>query len=115
MGGESNAAWVDLCGLEELTPGQGRYLEHAGRALALFRLPGEPARVVLMDDRCPHAGGSLSGGRLDEAISPGATCVICPWHGWPFQVDGGACPDNPAWRVATHDVRVVEGRVQGRL
>jgi len=63
----------------------------------------------VMDDACPHAGGSLSAGSLDDG------CVICPWHGWAFSVDSVECPDNAAYRVRVYDVRIEHGRVLARL
>ena len=68
----------------------------------------------VMDDACPHAGGSLSGGLVDGQMFE-APCVICPWHGWPFDVQSGECPDNPSYRVNTYASRVLAGRVEARL
>jgi len=39
-----------------------------------------------MDDRCPHAGYSLSAGDLD------GTLILCPGHSWDFDVCTGLGP-----------------------
>lgn len=79
--------------------------------LGVFRLESGELRVI--DDTCPHAGGSLSSGRVLEV--EGAQCVICPWHAWPFDLESGQCPDNPSVRVRTYPTREADGRVQARL
>ena len=109
-------AWTDLCSAAEVPAEGGRYVTHGNRALAVFRVPGgiggESFRV--MDDACPHAGGSLSAGTLEQQMYDGV-CVVCPWHGWAFDVHDGTCPDNEAIRVRVSEARVVDGRVQARL
>ena len=35
---------------------------------------------------CPHQGGPVAEGRVDT----GDRRVVCPWHGWEFDLDGGA-------------------------
>lgn len=48
--------------------------------LALFRVEG---RVYAVANACPHKGGPLGEGKLE-----GHT-VICPWHGWTWDVRTG--------------------------
>ena len=79
--------------------------------LGVFRLASGQVRVI--DDTCPHAGGSLSSGRIMEI--EGSACVVCPWHAWPFDLESGQCPDNPSVRVRTYPAREVDGRVQAKL
>ena len=101
--------WIDLCALTDLPVEGGHYLVHDGRTLAIWRL--DDATVRVMDDACPHAGGSLSAGYLDGPSG----CVVCPWHAWPFDVHTGLCPDNPALAVTTYPCRVKTGRVEAVL
>jgi len=102
--------WIDLCAVTDVPAGGGKYVEHGHRALAVMRfaaLGGETFRV--MDDHCPHAGGSLSAGTIID------DCVICPWHAWPFNVNTGECPDAEAYRVKVYESRVIDGRVWAML
>lgn len=110
-----NTSWTDLCYAHEVPVGGGKYIEVGHRAIAVMRLevkggsePTSPPFRV-MDDHCPHAGGSLSAGHIVD------DCVICPWHAWPFDVNSGKCPDAEAYQVKTYPVRVVDGKVQARL
>ena len=50
------------------------------RKLVAFRDVGGVARV--MEDRCPHKGVALSGGRCTKAG------IECPYHGWTFDGTG---------------------------
>lgn len=104
----TNEQWIDLCDLASVPPNGagGAYVVVNRRAYAVFR-DGEQVRVV--DDACPHAGGSLSAGHLSDG------CVLCPWHHWPFDVKTGECPDNPTIKVAAYPARVVGGRVEAQL
>lgn len=99
--------WVLLCALDEVPESGGHYIVHNGRPLAVFRLGSD--RVGVYDNACPHAGASLSGGHVRD------DCLICPWHGWAFDLQTGRCPDNTAFRVQTHQARVVDGRIWVRI
>ena len=105
----TDSDWIDLCALADLPAEGGHYVEHANHAYAVFRLAGDSvtsdAVIRVMDDHCPHAGGSLSAGAVVEG------CVLCPWHAWPFDVKTGICPDAESYQVKTYEVQVREGRV----
>ena len=64
-----------------------------------------------IDDRCPHAGGSLARGALQ------GDTVRCSMHLWAFCVRDGRYldQDRPEANVASHFVRIVDGWVQVAL
>ena len=66
-------AWTTLCNLDELVEDRGLYVAIGGRELAVFLHEGRP---YVMENTCPHAGGSLSGGHVEEIA--GAACAVCP-------------------------------------
>ncbi len=92
-------AWTSLCELTELEEGVGKFVEISGFKLAVFL---QRDNVYVMDDACPHAGASLSGGHVE------AGCVVCPWHAWAFQLNNGQLRDAPGVNVDTYKVRVFE-------
>ncbi len=92
-------AWTSLCELSELEEGLGKFVEIDGFKLAVFLTRGE---VFVIDDTCPHAGASLSGGHLE------AGCAVCPWHGWAFQLNNGQLRDAPGVTIDTYKVRIFE-------
>lgn len=71
---------VRLCATEDVPPGTAKELTVAGQVVALFNVDGT---FYAMDGVCPHAGGPLGEGELNERV------VTCPWHGWQFDVTTG--------------------------
>lgn len=69
-----------------------------GKEVALFVVNG---KVYCIDNTCPHAGGPLCEGELDNAT------ITCPWHGWSFDVTTGSCV-NPAYGagINSHKIEV---------
>ncbi len=86
----------------DLPAGEGRMVDAAGKALALFNVGGT---YYAIDNTCAHRGGPLGEGDLDGAI------VTCPWHGWRWDVTTGANANNPAIRVPCFPVMVEQGEI----
>lgn len=99
--------WRDICALADLAPNMGKYVEVEKHSIAVFKFVDNTVKII--NDVCPHAGGSLASGYVRDGV------VYCPWHGWPFSVTDGKCPDNPGICVPTYESRVVEGRVQVKV
>jgi nitrite reductase/ring-hydroxylating ferredoxin subunit len=76
------AEWVSVCRFDDLADGRGQSLDAAGVRLAVFRV-GDV--VVALSGRCPHSGGSLGHGWLEEGE------VVCPLHHWRFKLTDGRC------------------------
>ena len=89
--------WISLCALSDLNEGKAKYVETAGRQLAVFLHRGNPH---VIDNYCPHAGGSLSGGYIED------DCAVCPWHNWPFRLDTGELKGSSAVRITIYATRV---------
>ena len=92
-------AWTSLCELNELKPGEGKYVEIDGFQLAVFLSEG---KVSVLDNTCPHAGGNLAGGFVEEG------CAVCPWHYWAFKLDDGQLRDMPGCNVTTYKTRLLD-------
>ena len=90
-------ARVRVAGASEVPAGEGRVVDVAGKMLALFNVGGV---YYALDNGCPHRGGPLGDGDLDRTV------VICPWHGWRWDVTTGANTNNPAVKVACFPVTV---------
>ncbi len=57
----------------------------AGRAVCLTRIGG---RLGALDNRCPHQGGPLGEGTIEDGW------LICPWHGYEYDPITGEPPDE---------------------
>jgi nitrite reductase/ring-hydroxylating ferredoxin subunit len=74
------AQWLKVATREDFPPGTARELTAGGRVVALFNVAGT---FYALDGICPHAGGPLGEGTLSGCV------VMCPWHGWQFDVTTG--------------------------
>lgn len=102
----SDGPWVDVGARDSLSFDQGAVVQARGRELALFP---DGDGFLAIDNVCPHAGGPLALGWLE------GTAVVCPWHGWEFDIRTGACVTSDQYRVGNYPVREVEGRLQVQL
>jgi NAD(P)H-dependent nitrite reductase small subunit len=89
--------FVKVAQVADVPPGQGKLVLVNDREIALFNLGG---RIFAIDNICPHRGGPLAEGVLE------GNTVICPWHGWRFDVTTGQNPIIPPARVDTFEVKV---------
>ncbi|MFI2708884.1 Rieske 2Fe-2S domain-containing protein [Micromonospora sp. NPDC018662] len=70
--------------------------------------------VTVMLERCPHQSGPLGEGEVQQI--DGHACVVCPWHGSAFRLNGGEVVHGPAANdQVVLPTRVVSGRVEARL
>ena len=95
---------VKVAAVTDLQPGEGKTVMVGDRELALFNVAGQ---FHCIDNACPHRGGSLGDGVLNDKI------IVCPLHGWRFDVTTGQSPVIPTAKVETfavvvagHDVKV---------
>ena len=104
--------WTVLCSINELAEGSARHAEAGGLHLAVYLHNGRP---FVMDNYCPHAGGSLAAGFV-EVDDSGAACAVCPWHYWKFRLDTGMLSSSPHVKVQTYPVRTrSDGAVEADL
>ena len=72
--------WTPITKAENIPSRQGRAVTIGGKELAIFNVNG---RFLTIDNRCPHKGGPLSDGIV------AGTTVVCPLHGWRFDLESG--------------------------
>ena len=82
--------YIRVASVDEVIEGAGKLVEIDGQEIALFKSNGE---ICAIHNLCPHAGGPLSEGGVRDGH------VMCPWHGWEFNLKTGACAFNPAIKV----------------
>ncbi|MGK5523180.1 Rieske 2Fe-2S domain-containing protein [Micromonospora sp. URMC 107] len=70
--------------------------------------------VTVMLERCPHQSGPLGEGEVQEI--DGHDCVVCPWHGSAFRLNGGEVVHGPSGNdQQVLPTRVVNGVLETRL
>jgi nitrite reductase (NADH) small subunit/3-phenylpropionate/trans-cinnamate dioxygenase ferredoxin subunit len=87
----------------ELAEGQSKVITAGKKLIAVFK---QGDAYFAIDDVCPHMGGSLSDGYVEDGI------VTCPWHAWRFRLADGAWADNPRLKIGCYPVRVDGDEVQ---
>jgi nitrite reductase/ring-hydroxylating ferredoxin subunit len=95
-------ARVKVLDLSALTPGQGVLVSLDDRDVALFKRGDE---VLAIGNDCPHQGGSLCDGWAEGEI------VVCPLHGWEFDMRSGACMTVPGENVPRYVATVEDGAI----
>lgn len=101
-----------IADVEELSDGSRVIMEIEGREIAVFRVGDEFHAVA---NYCVHQAGPLCEGELTGRTSRNETewaydeerrNVVCPWHGWVFDVATGKNVQDERYAVPTYDVDV---------
>jgi 3-phenylpropionate/trans-cinnamate dioxygenase ferredoxin subunit len=99
--------FVKVAEVSEVPVGEMRKFVLVDREILLVNLEGE---IHAIGNRCPHAGGDLSKGSLDQGI------ITCPRHGSKFDVATGRVVSGPKilfLKLKTGDLPSYEVRTEG--
>jgi NAD(P)H-dependent nitrite reductase small subunit len=97
----ADRTWTRVTATDNVPLREGRLVNLGGREIALFNLGG---RYAAVDNECPHQGGPL----CDGIVS--GTAVVCPLHGWKFDLDtGGPVRASLPNCLTTYPTRVEDG------
>ena len=86
--------------LADLPSGSKKIVEVHGYEIALFHWD---QRIFATTNICPHNGGSLGAGLLEEGT------IVCPLHFWKFDLMTGKSLNQPAYRLEIYKVEVGGG------
>ena len=99
--------FIRLCAESELPqPGSVREFTANGRALCVANLDGA---ICVLDGTCPHEGGPLGEGTIEDGR------VVCPWHGYAFNLRTGEATDDPELKVEVFESKLEDGELRARL
>ncbi|MGV9669041.1 MULTISPECIES: bifunctional 3-phenylpropionate/cinnamic acid dioxygenase ferredoxin subunit [unclassified Gordonia (in: high G+C Gram-positive bacteria)] len=97
-GTDSTAEWTVVCGVDELSDGEGIKVAGICPPIAVFNVAGE---FFAIDDTCSHSDYSLSDGYLD------GDQIECELHYATFSVRTGEALTAPATDpVGTYPIRI---------
>ena len=101
------ARYVPVAAVADVPPGTMRTVEVDDWRIVVVNVDGE---FFAYDSQCPHLGGPLDKGRLDDGA------LVCPWHGWRFDARTGR-PIWPqgVWKATRFPVAVEDGQVLVRV
>ena len=88
---------IKVASRADIPSGTGKVVEADGKQIALFNVDG---KFYAIDNTCKHRGGPLGEGELD------GTNVVCPWHGWEYDVTTGKNLDDENVRVGCYTVKL---------
>jgi thiamine pyrophosphate-dependent acetolactate synthase large subunit-like protein/nitrite reductase/ring-hydroxylating ferredoxin subunit len=97
-----HVAWEKVLELDELPEGRVKPVTCHHATVCLTHFEG---RYAALDNRCPHQGGPLGEGSIENGW------LRCPWHGWDYHPTTGKSPGGFDDGVATFPVELREDGV----
>src|ERR1700722_12912368 len=95
-------AFTRIASLAELREGCPIEAEVDGCPYAILKIDGE---IRAFDGCCPCTGGPLGCGVIRDGL------LVCPWHGWRFDIVTGVMAYDQTVRIARFPVRIENGEV----
>lgn len=105
-------------------PHMGGVLAVAGEVeIGVFRVDDQ---LVAYENRCMHQGGPVCTGeimgRYEQVLNPDGTVagerfndaephLVCPWHGWEYDLASGRCTADRRFRLRRYPLTVRDGDV----
>src|SRR5213592_4210167 len=111
---------------EDVLEGGRVVVDVEGTEVGIFRLDG---RLYAWENRCMHAGGPVCQGKLMnrvvERLDEGKRSlgddfadelhIVCPWHGYEYDVRTGRHPADPQARLRRIEVEEDGGEILVRI
>ena len=94
--------WFKAAKFSDIEEGKSQVVNTGTKELVLFKMEG---RIYAMDNTCPHRGGPLGEGYVENGE------VTCPWHAWVFDVKTGICQTMPDTKQTTFPVKIESGDI----
>jgi ferredoxin-nitrite reductase len=101
------AVQVMVCSIQDLKTGIGYPATVKRKQLAIFL--HKDGRIFAIDAVCPHAGGPMEEGRMQE--TSGNCWVTCPLHDYKFDFASGRCSTDPSLALRTYPVFIEDNQV----
>jgi len=95
--GKLHLVWHKALELDELPDGRVKSVACGTSTVCMTHHGG---RYAALDDRCPHQGGPLGEGSIENGL------LRCPWHGWDYDPLTGRSPGGFDDHVPTFAVEV---------
>jgi nitrite reductase (NADH) small subunit len=112
-----------VCALHELQEGSRKVVSCDGTEVGVFMIDGG---LVAWFNNCAHMRGPVCQGRIYKRVlepvnedrgtgmlefSEQDTHIVCPWHGYEFNLMTGQHPGSQRHRLRKADLKISEGNV----
>jgi nitrite reductase (NADH) small subunit len=99
--------FVKIGAVDELpSPGEAREFPFGSKLLCVANVEG---KIAAVDNFCSHRGGPLGQGIVEGSR------IVCPWHGWEFELTDGTSPMGESISVDAYEVKIEGNEVFARL
>ncbi|MCB0580043.1 MAG: ferric reductase-like transmembrane domain-containing protein [Phaeodactylibacter sp.] len=95
-------SFILVCRVDEIQENRAKVVIIRQENIAIFRYDG---KLSAINNVCKHQNGPLGEGKVVDG------CITCPWHGYQYLPENGQSPPPFTEKVATYDVKVVDGKV----
>jgi nitrite reductase (NADH) small subunit len=93
--------FIKLAVQSDLPPiNEAKELPCADKTICIANVNGECSAI---DNVCLHRGGPLGQGMIENGK------VVCPWHGWAWDVKTGAAEQDARMKVAVYPLKIENG------
>jgi nitrite reductase (NADH) small subunit len=93
--------FIKLAVQSDLPPiNEAKELPCADKTICIANVNGEYSAI---DNVCLHRGGPLGQGMIENGK------VVCPWHGWAWDVKTGAAEQDARMKVAVYPLKIENG------
>lgn len=97
-----NDGFVEVAPVNDIAENRAKVLEVGSESIAVFKYEG---KLSAISNVCKHQNGPLGEGKIIDG------CITCPWHGYQYLPNNGCSPPPFEEKVATYDLRLVDGVV----
>ena len=98
----SKGGFVSSIKENELKEGQMKAVRLKGKPILLVRQGSE---IFALSNYCPHMGCTFQAGILKDYL------VMCPCHGWKFDIRNGQYIENKQTILQTYQCRIEDGKI----
>jgi nitrite reductase/ring-hydroxylating ferredoxin subunit len=108
----------------EIAEGERRVISCDGAEIGIFNIGGE---LVAWYNQCAHRGGPVCQGRIFHRVrepvdangetrilqhDPDVKNIVCPWHGWEFDLRTGRHPGSDRFALRPAKLEIADGHVR---
>lgn len=97
---------VAVARVDEIPDGERKIVNIDGLSIGVFHHKGE---WYAIRNQCLHRGGPVAAGRLVDDN------VVCPWHGYTYNITDGRLLIDPTAKLETYPVSIIDDQVLLRV